>query len=68
MCAGAENPTYSGSLAALEPIGCRIIKVDTDGNGMIPEHLEEILGTWDVAKQGSKPKVTSAMCLLCDVD
>eukprot|EP01095_Lingulamoeba_sp_RSL-Kostka_P013085 TRINITY_DN5322_c0_g2_i1.p1 TRINITY_DN5322_c0_g2~~TRINITY_DN5322_c0_g2_i1.p1 ORF type:complete len:221 (+),score=57.59 TRINITY_DN5322_c0_g2_i1:65-727(+) len=38
-----ENPTYSGALAALNPINCNIVGVDTDQHGLDPSHLEEIL-------------------------
>jgi DNA-binding transcriptional MocR family regulator len=30
-----EKPTYSGALAFVNPIGCRVVEVDTDGDGMV---------------------------------
>ncbi|XP_039396471.1 kynurenine/alpha-aminoadipate aminotransferase, mitochondrial-like [Mauremys reevesii] len=41
-----EDPSYSGTLSALEPLGCNIIKVPTDKHGIIPKALKEILSRW----------------------
>ena len=52
-----ENPTYSGALAALRPIGCRVTGVDTDHDGLIPSALQRTL---EVARADSSvptPKV-----------
>jgi kynurenine/2-aminoadipate aminotransferase len=38
-----ENPSYSGALAALVPMGCELIEVPLDSEGIIPERMEEIL-------------------------
>jgi len=38
-----EEPTYSGALAAIAPIGCNIIGVPTDADGIIPDALEALL-------------------------
>eukprot|EP01125_Pyxidicula_operculata_P009481 TRINITY_DN3121_c0_g1_i1.p1 TRINITY_DN3121_c0_g1~~TRINITY_DN3121_c0_g1_i1.p1 ORF type:complete len:391 (+),score=56.55 TRINITY_DN3121_c0_g1_i1:238-1410(+) len=38
-----ENPTYSGSLAALRPMGANIVGIDIDSNGLIPQKLRETL-------------------------
>lgn len=35
--------TYSGSLAALRPLGCEFLLVPTDENGIIPDKLEQVL-------------------------
>jgi len=56
-----ESPTYSGALAALNPLGCNLIGIETDRNGLIPESLESRLE--DVKKNlqkygnGKPPKV-----------
>uniref|UniRef100_A0A8C1YC54 Kynurenine/alpha-aminoadipate aminotransferase, mitochondrial n=1 Tax=Cyprinus carpio TaxID=7962 RepID=A0A8C1YC54_CYPCA len=56
-----DAPTYSGTLAALQPLGCNLINVASDHHGMIPADLKEILGRWDPAdaqKPGSSvPRV-----------
>ncbi|ROL46732.1 Kynurenine/alpha-aminoadipate aminotransferase, mitochondrial [Anabarilius grahami] len=42
-----DAPTYSGTLAALQPLGCNIINVPSDQHGMIPEDLGKVLARWD---------------------
>ncbi|XP_054432029.1 kynurenine/alpha-aminoadipate aminotransferase, mitochondrial [Pteronotus mesoamericanus] len=41
-----NEPIYSGTLAALQPLGCNIINVSSDEHGIIPESLKEILSQW----------------------
>lgn len=50
-----ENPTYSGSLAGLRPLGCRLVGVETDHSGLSPTHLRSLLDSWPVDRP--KPKV-----------
>lgn len=38
-----ESPTYSGTLAILRPLGCSLIAVETDQEGLIPSSLEQAL-------------------------
>lgn len=56
-----DAPTYSGTLAALHPLGCNLINVSSDQHGMIPAALKEVLSRWDpseVHKPGSTaPKI-----------
>nr|XP_057922621.1 kynurenine/alpha-aminoadipate aminotransferase, mitochondrial [Doryrhamphus excisus]XP_057922622.1 kynurenine/alpha-aminoadipate aminotransferase, mitochondrial [Doryrhamphus excisus] len=56
-----DSPTYPGTLAALQPLGCNIINVRSDQHGMIPAALKEVLSRWnpsDVHRPGSGvPKV-----------
>ncbi|XP_061816549.1 kynurenine/alpha-aminoadipate aminotransferase, mitochondrial [Nerophis lumbriciformis] len=56
-----DSPTYPGTLAALQPLGCNIINVCSDQHGMIPASLKEVLSRWDpsdVHKPGSgAPKI-----------
>lgn len=52
-----EGPTYSGTLAFLEPLGCKIATVPTDTSGLQPEALAALLRGWDVARDGKKPRV-----------
>jgi len=48
-----EFPTYSGCLAILHPMGCNVVGVEIDGDGMIPSALRKILAE----NKGKKPKV-----------
>ncbi|KAM6909105.1 kynurenine/alpha-aminoadipate aminotransferase, mitochondrial isoform 1-T1 [Xenentodon cancila] len=56
-----DAPTYSGTLAALQPLGCNLINVPSDQHGIIPAALKEVLSRWDpseVQKPGSTaPKI-----------
>ncbi|XP_040887059.1 kynurenine/alpha-aminoadipate aminotransferase, mitochondrial [Toxotes jaculatrix] len=56
-----DAPTYSGTLAALQPLGCNLINVPSDQHGMIPAALKEVLSRWDpseVHKPGNTaPKI-----------
>jgi len=53
-----ESPTYSGSLAYLQPLGCQLVGVPTDGDGLDPALLEERLAGWDAAREGApRPRV-----------
>uniref|UniRef100_A0A3B3T5Y8 Kynurenine/alpha-aminoadipate aminotransferase, mitochondrial n=2 Tax=Paramormyrops kingsleyae TaxID=1676925 RepID=A0A3B3T5Y8_9TELE len=45
-----DAPTYSGTLAALQPLGCNIINIASDHHGMIPEALRRVLSRWDPAE------------------
>ena len=56
-----ESPTFSGSLAYLQPIGCKLVGVPCDGGGLDPDALERVLRGWDAAREGCpRPRV-----LLC---
>ena len=52
-----EGPTYSGTLAYLEPKGCGLITVKTDHLGLNPENMRNILDNWDTTKSGKKPRL-----------
>ncbi|XP_051924901.1 kynurenine/alpha-aminoadipate aminotransferase, mitochondrial [Hippocampus zosterae] len=51
-----DSPTYPGTLAALQPLGCNIVAVASDRHGMIPAALEEVLSRWDPS-DSRRPKV-----------
>jgi len=51
-----EEPTYSGALAYLKPMGCRLVGVPTDGLGLIPAALAEVLGDWDSGPHAGTPR------------
>lgn len=57
----AGVPVYSGTIAMMEPLGANIIPVNVDGDGLNPDHLEEILSQWDPSDAKNKdsdiPKV-----------
>lgn len=40
-----ESPTYLAALSAFRAYGCEFAEVDTDDQGMQPEHLEHLLKT-----------------------
>ena len=53
-----ESPTFSGSLAYLQPIGCRLVGVECDALGLRPDALEAILRGWDEVHEGRRrPRV-----------
>ena len=52
-----ESPTYSGTLAALEAKGCKLVGVPTDELGLNPAELRRVLEQWDLARDGPKPRV-----------
>jgi len=53
-----EEPTYSGSLAYLKPYGCNLVGTATDGQGLIPESMEDLLDNWAHHHPNkSKPRV-----------
>lgn len=41
-----NEPIYSGTLHALQPLGCNFINVASDKDGIIPESLKEVLSRW----------------------
>ncbi|XP_077444342.1 kynurenine/alpha-aminoadipate aminotransferase, mitochondrial isoform X2 [Stigmatopora argus] len=51
-----DSPTYPGTLAALQPLGCNIVNVPSDQHGMIPAGLKEVLSRWDPS-DCRRPKV-----------
>ncbi|XP_030348648.1 kynurenine/alpha-aminoadipate aminotransferase, mitochondrial isoform X5 [Strigops habroptila] len=51
-----DAPAYSGTLAALRPLGCNIINVPSDQHGIIPNALKEILSTWSPDDSRHLPK------------
>ncbi|XP_068409001.1 kynurenine/alpha-aminoadipate aminotransferase, mitochondrial-like isoform X3 [Eschrichtius robustus] len=41
-----NEPIYSGTIHALQPLGCNMINVSSDEHGIIPDSLREILSRW----------------------
>lgn len=41
-----ESPAYVGILAFLRPLGCKLVEILTDADGLIPEILEDVMSRW----------------------
>lgn len=53
-----EEPTYSGSLAFLRPLGVGLVGVPTDEGGLVPAGLDKVLAEWHATHPGRpKPRV-----------
>jgi kynurenine/2-aminoadipate aminotransferase len=52
-----ENPTYSGSLAYLKPLGAKLVGVPTQAGCLDSKALRRILTEWSVTTDGAMPKV-----------
>ena len=51
-----EEYTYPTALETGVPLGMRFVGVKMDGEGMLPDHLNEILDHWDPdCREGKKP-------------
>uniref|UniRef100_F6ZL38 Kynurenine/alpha-aminoadipate aminotransferase, mitochondrial n=1 Tax=Xenopus tropicalis TaxID=8364 RepID=F6ZL38_XENTR len=51
-----DAPTYSGTIAALKPLGCNLIGVPTDQHGIVPQALKDILSKWSPEDSGKPEK------------
>lgn len=60
-CILMESPCYSGTMSMVKPLSPKILDIKTDGNGLIPEHLKEVLSRWSpedaTNPQSNIPKV-----------
>ena len=53
-----EEWTYPGAENSFLPMQCEMVSVKMDGQGAIPEHLDQVLSEWDEAKRGKRrPRV-----------
>ncbi|XP_022422523.1 kynurenine/alpha-aminoadipate aminotransferase, mitochondrial-like, partial [Delphinapterus leucas] len=41
-----NEPIYSGTIHAVQPLGCNVINISSDEHGIIPDSLREILSKW----------------------
>ncbi|XP_077209713.1 kynurenine/alpha-aminoadipate aminotransferase, mitochondrial-like isoform X2 [Paroedura picta] len=41
-----DDPNYIGTLVGLRPLGCNIISIPSDENGILPKALKDILSRW----------------------
>ncbi|XP_019821328.2 kynurenine/alpha-aminoadipate aminotransferase, mitochondrial-like [Bos indicus] len=57
-----NEPVYSGTIHALQPLGCNMINVSSDEHGIIPDSLREILSKWK-PEDSKDPEKNSPKCL-----
>ena len=48
-----EEWTYPGSTASILPLGVELVGIKMDGEGLIPDHLEQVLAGWDENERGA---------------
>lgn len=58
-----ENPSYTGCLSFLRTIDCDLADVATDGYGLIPEALEDMLARWPESNPSGKEDQPRPRCL-----
>ncbi|CAK7205654.1 Aromatic/aminoadipate aminotransferase 1 [Sporothrix eucalyptigena] len=51
-----ETYSFSTALETATPLGIRVLGVEMDEQGMLPESLDAILSGWDVRARGGSPK------------
>lgn len=60
-----EMPAYPGALAAVKPMNCNIIPVNTDRHGMDPQSLGDVMSSWSPADtQDPNSKIPKIMYLI----
>lgn len=53
-----EEWTYPGAENTFMPYECVRVPIKMDGQGLLPEHLESVLGGWNESERGKKrPRV-----------
>lgn len=55
-----ESPTYSGALCALDATGCKYACVPTDGQGLIPSAIDDMLDRWEEDHPGAASSAPAA--------
>lgn len=53
-CVISEEYTFATAVESSHPLGCKFVGVRMDGEGMIPEALDEMLLNWNVAARGAR--------------
>lgn len=51
-----EEWTYPGAENAFLPMECEMIPIRMDGEGVLPAHLDEVLGGWKEEERGGKKR------------
>jgi len=49
-----EEWTYPGAENAFLPLGCEMVAIKMDGEGVLPSHMDKVLGEWDEEKRGKR--------------
>jgi aromatic amino acid aminotransferase I len=49
-----EEWTYPGAENAFLPLECEMVAIKMDGEGVLPSHMDKVLGEWDEEKRGKK--------------
>jgi aromatic amino acid aminotransferase I len=49
-----EEWTYPGAENAFLPLECEMVGIKMDGEGVLPSHMDKVLGEWDEEKRGKK--------------
>ncbi len=51
-----EEYTFSSAIESVNPLGCKMLGIKMDADGMLPDHLDHVLSTWDEsARRAPKP-------------
>jgi aromatic amino acid aminotransferase I len=54
----AEQYTFSSAVDTALPLGVKFLGIKMDDQGLLPEHMDEILSNWDeTARKARKPRV-----------
>ena len=48
-----EEYTFSSAIEAVTPLGCKMLGIKMDADGMLPEDLDHILSNWDESVRGA---------------
>lgn len=52
-----EEWTYPGAMNAYLPYDVNVVGLKMDAEGIIAEHMDKVLGSWDSDKQGPRPRM-----------
>ncbi|WVQ95770.1 hypothetical protein IAU59_002869 [Kwoniella sp. CBS 9459] len=52
-----EEFSFASSLNTARAKGAKLYPIKVDGDGLVPEDLEEVLATWEEGTQGRKPHI-----------
>lgn len=51
-----EEYTFSSAIETVAPLGCRMLGIKMDADGMLPDDLDHVLSTWEeTARRAPKP-------------
>jgi aromatic amino acid aminotransferase I len=49
-----EEYTFTTAKDTLLPLGCKVLPIKMDSEGLLPDHMDEILSNWDVKSRGAR--------------